>query len=98
MHWVNPPSWGSPQVRNRWHRLEKAERQRREALEAGRPVEGYRCRKCGHFKKGHMCLGLEEAAPADGNNPPPPRYTLTIVLTSIFTTNPPPQKKIARDE
>jgi len=46
-------------VRNRWHRLEKAERQRREALEAGRPVEGYRCRKCGHFKKGHMCLGLE---------------------------------------
>jgi len=46
-------------VRNRWHRLEKAERSRREALEAGRVIEGYRCRKCGQFKKGHMCPGLE---------------------------------------
>ena len=46
-------------VRNRWHRLEKAERQRREALEAGRMIEGYRCRRCGQFKKGHMCPGLE---------------------------------------
>ena len=52
-------------VRNRWHRLEKADRQRREAHEAGRVIEGYRCRKCGQFKKGHMCPGLEpEAATA----------------------------------
>lgn len=49
-------------MRNRWHRLEKAERQRRESIQLGRPVEGYRCRKCGHFKKGHMCLGLEKGA------------------------------------
>ncbi|EOD16625.1 hypothetical protein EMIHUDRAFT_244855 [Emiliania huxleyi CCMP1516] len=52
------PGRSDDAVRNRrgpaWHRLEKAERQRREALEAGRPVEGYRCRKCGHFKKGHI--------------------------------------------
>ena len=54
-------------VRNRWHRLEKADRQRREAHEAGRVIEGYRCRKCGQFKKGHMCAGLEpEAAAAAG--------------------------------
>jgi len=50
-------------VRNRWHRLENAEQTRRKAIEAGLPVEGYRCRKCGHFKKGHMCLGLEAVAP-----------------------------------
>jgi len=49
-------------VRNRWHRLEKAERQRREARESGRSIEGYRCRKCGQFKKGHMCVGLERGA------------------------------------
>jgi hypothetical protein len=50
-------------VRNRWHRLENAEQTRRKAIEAGLPVEGYRCRKCGHFKKGHMCLGLESVPP-----------------------------------
>jgi len=53
------PSRSENAVRNRWHRLENAEQTRRKAMEAGLPVEGYRCRKCGHFKKGHMCLGLE---------------------------------------
>ena len=54
-------------VRNRWHRLEKAERQRREAMEAGQPIEGYRCRRCGQFKKGHMCPGLEPGGAAAVN-------------------------------
>jgi hypothetical protein len=71
-------------VRNRWHRLEKAERQRREALQAGRPVEGYRCRKCGHFKKGHMCLGLETLS-ADGTVMPTPPQQVG--------GNPPPAKR-----
>ena len=58
-------------VRNRWHRLERAERARREAHEEGRAIEGYRCRKCGQFKKGHMCPGLEPdgaAAAAEGRS------------------------------
>jgi len=53
-------------VRNRWHRLENAERTRRETLEKGLLVQGYRCRKCGHFKKGHMCQGLENAGGVSG--------------------------------
>ena len=42
-------------VRNRYHRLEKAEAQRRAARESGRNIEGYKCRKCGQYKRGHIC-------------------------------------------
>ena len=42
-------------VRNRYHRLEKAEAQRRAARESGRKIEGYKCRKCGQYKRGHIC-------------------------------------------
>jgi hypothetical protein len=79
-------------VRNRWHRLEKAERQRREALQAGRPVEGYRCRKCGHFKKGHMCLGLENVGtdgtvlPNQGGNLSPAKRGRAMMSDPIMAS------------
>eukprot|EP00315_Gephyrocapsa_oceanica_P010678 CAMPEP_0185291734 /NCGR_PEP_ID=MMETSP1363-20130426/5550_1 /TAXON_ID=38817 /ORGANISM="Gephyrocapsa oceanica, Strain RCC1303" /LENGTH=299 /DNA_ID=CAMNT_0027887887 /DNA_START=30 /DNA_END=929 /DNA_ORIENTATION=- len=43
-------------IRNRYHRLKGAARARQAAQSAGVTVGGYRCRKCGVFKKGHVCL------------------------------------------
>ena len=73
-------------IRNRYHRLKGAERARQAAQSAGVTVGGYRCRKCGVFKKGHVCL---ETPSSPGGGSPRKRLSGDISADA-------PQVKVVR--
>lgn len=50
-------------VRNRWDRLERADKMRSE--------HGYRCRRCGQLKRGHVCLGISSRPLPSPQQPSP---------------------------
>lgn len=51
-------------VRNRWNRMEKAQTiRKRHGSE-----QGYRCRKCGQMKRGHICAALTRGARPSGED------------------------------
>jgi len=58
------PGRSSAAVRNRWYRLDKADKLRRQAESEGRMQTGNRCRICGQLRKGHICSGMPQAAPS----------------------------------
>ena len=73
-------------IRNRYHRLKGAERARQAAQSAGVTVGGYRCRKCGVFKRGHVCL---ETPSSPGGGSPRKRLSGDISADA-------PQVKVVR--
>ena len=73
-------------IRNRYHRLKGAERARQAAQIAGVTGGGYRCRKCGVFKRGHVCL---ETPSSPGGGSPRKRLSGDISADA-------PQVKVVR--
>merc|ERR1712087_999669 len=49
-------------VRNRWKRMERAQCQRMQ----GNSDNGYRCRRCGQPKRGHICAALTQGERPEG--------------------------------
>jgi len=76
-------------IRNRYHRLKGAERARQAAQSAGVTVGGYRCRKCGVFKKGHVCLETPSSPGGGGAGSPRKRPSGDISADA-------PQVKVVR--
>jgi len=75
-------------VRNRWNRMEKAQAQR---MQNG-VDNGYRCRRCGQPKRGHICAALTQGEQPEGEELEQKAAELTALsaatMQAMITDNP----------